>query len=438
MVFLCHASLYAYSGDNLRVPSHFAESTEEFNRRGELVNSNGETFDDVWKRLRQEDFISPIEDPRMFLIDPEEQELADQYSSMSLEELETVLVDLVDRRIISQSSVLVAESPLRAFIDILSTHQLSLAHHIRDPLGLTRVQKQLIEMAGENEESSADILDSYRYKAFMREICIRWSTGATSEVEETATADTPEFPKGPWGYAGGGTWAYPTAGDSVGSEEKVTFLGIVRREFAQQIREGRPMRLLDVGTGVDVVFPPKVKKLFDDSGIIAEVHGVGLKLYDREGVTLTQGPVQSFLRKDEERGKYNIITINAPTFIFNVKQFFEIMDYLLAPDGIIIVQPPKDRTIGREDEDAGVWIRNELIAELEATGIWDIQDIPFYIEDLPKGRFPVLPPVLIRRISRPELTTDSPATSPEIDTLPEEVQSPTRRAEDALVHDDGA
>lgn len=183
-------------------------------------------------------------------------------------------------------------------------------------------------------------------------------------------------------------------------QEDVSFLGLIRIFFPSNITKGIPIRLLDIGTGYSAIFTFRVKKVFDDAGINAEIYGIAPNLVSdaidkgqEVGIMLKQAYDKNLTCDAEEKGKYHIITINAPDFIKDGHAFFETLDYLLAPGGIIIFRADGSSGGG------GELFKEQIRISLEHSKFWSVNTPKVDMYDLPIGRWPLTTPLLIRRFS---------------------------------------
>jgi len=116
------------------------------------------------------------------LKDTEEKELVQAYGQMSLEELSDVLVDLIKSGTIEISTkVLSAESPLLAFIDSLSKDYNESIIYFNQPIKRIKTIKENIRLSknkgdfnNKKKRLNKQLLNNYRYKAFLRELTDRW------------------------------------------------------------------------------------------------------------------------------------------------------------------------------------------------------------------------------------------------------------------------
>lgn len=172
-----------------------------------------------------------------------------------------------------------------------------------------------------------------------------------------------------------------------------TFIGLIREDFSQYVTQDLPIKILDVGAAV---FSFRVRKILNDNGIKAEVDGVAPDIRDdvvkkagREGIRLMRTDVETLRYDEHEKERYQIIIINEPYIIIDVDGFFEVLDYLLAPDGVIILRP--DAGIGNGD------FKENVEMCLMDIGKWKIENLGVDMKDLPrKGS---APPLLIRKKS---------------------------------------
>jgi hypothetical protein len=143
-----------------------------------IRNSRGETFDDVWQRVDKTKWRKSIVDPRTWPIDPEENDLAREYSLMSLKELEKVLIALLsaEKPVISSPSLLEFPAPLSIFLDELSTATGSMEHHFLTSIEAIKALKGSVEDLDQIERATYSrlIRNAYKYKAFIRELMKRW------------------------------------------------------------------------------------------------------------------------------------------------------------------------------------------------------------------------------------------------------------------------
>jgi hypothetical protein len=150
-----------------------------------ILNSRGETFDDIWEKRKGDGPLGRTSDPREWPVEAEEQQFAREYSVMSIAELKEVFRDLIsgERATIESSQNYLNEpSPLIAFLDNLSDSLLEIDHHFRSPLGRIKMIKSAKELSAQQgtltktrEAQYAEMLaEAYRYKAFLRELMMRW------------------------------------------------------------------------------------------------------------------------------------------------------------------------------------------------------------------------------------------------------------------------
>lgn len=147
-----------------------------------IVNSKGETFETIWQRRIGAYPLGKTSDPREWTIEPEEEAFAREFSAMSIKELGGVFLDLISGEhptIESSRHFLKTRVPLIAFIDNLSDSLLELDHHFKSSLGRIAMIKSVEEFLqdGGDKVKHAELLTKvYRYKAFMRELIIRWGS----------------------------------------------------------------------------------------------------------------------------------------------------------------------------------------------------------------------------------------------------------------------
>lgn len=159
-------------------------------KKESVLNSQDETFDDVWNRLKKEGILLPDDlDPRKWTINSDDERLfAEQFAKMSLKELEDVLKDLISGEyptIESARDLLNHHSPLQAFIDT-QLSDITLIHHVKSPkhrfLLISGVIRAMEEKGTFTEERKIlykkFILEARKYKVFLRELITRW-TGPT-------------------------------------------------------------------------------------------------------------------------------------------------------------------------------------------------------------------------------------------------------------------
>jgi len=147
-----------------------------------ILNSEGEAFDNIWTRMAKQKLRQGVQDPRHYLKDTEEKELVQAYGQMSLEELSDVLVDLIKSGTIEISTkVLSAESPLLAFIDSLSKDYNESIIYFNQPIKRIKTIKENIRLSknkgdfnNKKKRLNKQLLNNYRYKAFLRELTDRW------------------------------------------------------------------------------------------------------------------------------------------------------------------------------------------------------------------------------------------------------------------------
>ena len=172
----------------LRSPLYFGDSSDS--NKETLLNSKGESFDDIWKQLKNTEGFERIFDPRTPLIEHEEKEIAEQYAKMSLKELESVLKDLTDREIITGylkcSLSKSTEFPLiTAFIDHLSSLFSNMEHYCGDPVWrISSHKRALSELKLSTDEKTKHekwLIESFINKVFMYEIVRRWRKPRVSD-----------------------------------------------------------------------------------------------------------------------------------------------------------------------------------------------------------------------------------------------------------------
>lgn len=187
-------SVDAEAGDVQRDPQKVVNYLgTQFGRTGfqfeiqteKILNSKGETFNEVWERRKSYGPLGRTSDPREWPVEAEEQQFAREYSLMSLVELEEIFRNLIsgEQAIIESSQHYLNEaSPLIAFLDNLSNSPLEIDHHFRSPFGRIKMLKDATEfseqratLTEEREARYTEMLsNTYRYKAFLRELMIRW------------------------------------------------------------------------------------------------------------------------------------------------------------------------------------------------------------------------------------------------------------------------
>ena len=152
-----------------------------------ILNSKGESFDDIWEWLREQKLTygERIYDPRRLSILPGEKEFAEAYAKMSLEDLQDdVLVDLINSGMIEGCGwMLKKRDPLQTFIDSLNTVDYDITiHRIKSAESRVQTSKGDIENSKKRgnynnkkkKSLNEKLLNSYRYRAFLRELTKRW------------------------------------------------------------------------------------------------------------------------------------------------------------------------------------------------------------------------------------------------------------------------
>gem|GEM_PF-4385422 len=144
-----------------------------------IVNSQGETFDEVWERRKSRLPLDSTSDPREWPIDPEEMKYAQAFSRMTLQELNEAFLGLMRAGCGSHLRDRYAseKEPLIVFLDHLSSSDLQIDHNFRSPLASIRTIKEGLEyVRAEKRIDYFRVLHrNYRYKAFLRELMTRWS-----------------------------------------------------------------------------------------------------------------------------------------------------------------------------------------------------------------------------------------------------------------------
>ena len=147
-----------------------------------ILNNKGESFEDIWKKMDKHKLTRGVRDPRYDTKDPEEEELMQDYKQMSLDELQDVLVDLIKSKTMKVSTeVLNSKDPLPAFIESLSKDYDEVILHFNRPIRRIETIKNYIRLSKKErtfykkgERLNQQLLNNYRYKAFLRELRNRW------------------------------------------------------------------------------------------------------------------------------------------------------------------------------------------------------------------------------------------------------------------------
>lgn len=151
-----------------------------------ILSSKGESFDDIWEWIHKRKLTQGegIRDPRGLPIHPEEKAFAQAYSKMSLMKgLQDVLVSLIEAGTIEGCKwMLKTEYPLQTFVNSLNTIDYDIIIQ-RIKIAESRIQNIKINIAKSKikrdyhkKKKSLDeqLLNSYRYRAFLRELTNRW------------------------------------------------------------------------------------------------------------------------------------------------------------------------------------------------------------------------------------------------------------------------
>lgn len=183
-----------------------------------------------------------------------------------------------------------------------------------------------------------------------------------------------------------------------------TFIGYLKQEFSDYLNNQKPMNILDIGGNPSVghalfgirdrsVFTSELKDLLDKNNIKSKIYCISPSVENSEhdNITLMRGLYQHLLNKPSEKGRYHIITINAPDFIRNLKEFLDALDYLLADDGVIIFRP--------DENSSGFKQTVNQVIKTNYSNIFTTEYLRYggNMQDLPEGDWPLLAPLLIRR-----------------------------------------
>lgn len=189
-----------------------------------------------------------------------------------------------------------------------------------------------------------------------------------------------------------------TVGD--GEAKEPTFIRLLGQEFSSHIDSGSPLQILDIGTEKEKIFPYRLKKVLEENGIKATIHCLSPDMDNGEegGIMFKRGSWQDIIESRLlQESSYHIITLNAPSFIFeeHLKDegfFLRILDYLLASDGVVVLRlhnAGEDETVGRILE---LWLNMFHKDE------WVIERCKDEMNDLPEGLyFLQRAPFLMRR-----------------------------------------
>ena len=151
-----------------------------------ILNSKGESFDDIWEWLRERKLThgERVYDPRKLPILPEEKEFAAAYAKMNRKGFTDVLVELIKAGMIEGCGwMLKKEDPLQIFIDGLNTVDYDMTiHRIKAAGSRVQTSKSYIENSKKRgnynnkkkKTLSEKLLNSYKYRAFLRELTNRW------------------------------------------------------------------------------------------------------------------------------------------------------------------------------------------------------------------------------------------------------------------------
>jgi len=150
-----------------------------------IINSRGQTFNDI--SFVKEEIERNRNNPQKWPVESEvEANLAREFAAMTLKGLQEIFVSLIscEHPVIESSSCFLSEKqPLIAFLDNLSGSSTEVQHHFRKPLAkLKTLQSELADERREGDitpdrEAALErmILGAIKYKAFMRELMIRWN-----------------------------------------------------------------------------------------------------------------------------------------------------------------------------------------------------------------------------------------------------------------------
>jgi len=152
-----------------------------------MLNSKGESFGDIWEWLRERKLThgEKVRDPRRLPILPEEKEFAEAYAKMSLKDLQDdVLVDLIKAGMVEGCGwMLKKKDPLQTFIDGLNTVDYDITiQRIKSAESRVQTSKGDIENSKKRgnynnkkkRRLNEKLLNSYKYRAFLRELTNRW------------------------------------------------------------------------------------------------------------------------------------------------------------------------------------------------------------------------------------------------------------------------
>jgi hypothetical protein len=174
----------------------------------------------------------------------------------------------------------------------------------------------------------------------------------------------------------------------------MTSIEFVKRYFAPHIKQGTPLKILDIGTDSDAAFTFRLKRFLDERNIPAEIHGVDIVAIseDLEAEARKQGiilkgncEVEKLIKQESEHGKYNLVFINAPSCPLDL----ETLDFLLADDGYVIIR----FWLLESKRNIRDFIRRLGLREGK---LWAIRSY-MGMRDLPEGTYHLHPPLVVRR-----------------------------------------
>lgn len=159
---------------------------------GTIANSKGEIFDDIWKKMHEEQLVinAKVQDPRNWEIEEGEAPFARKFSRMSLDELEHACKGLkkglgliYDYGELARFRSDVRFPYLTFLTDILSNSKHEFVHRFKSTLAAIIMVSDVLE----NVESTKKLLSAkvfeYKKKAFLREFAKRWSQGTASDTQ---------------------------------------------------------------------------------------------------------------------------------------------------------------------------------------------------------------------------------------------------------------
>ncbi|MFC1807768.1 hypothetical protein ACFL0T_05320 [Candidatus Omnitrophota bacterium] len=168
-----------------------SESSSQISRMaGEaILNSNGETFDEVWSRRKdlERKISSDIVDPRTWLVESEEEQVfVEQYERLSLDELHEKHRILTEKGDAVPSEKFIDQTKkyylLVGLIDELSELEGGMAHYFRQPLNRMKILSSSLHdlseqgrLTAEREQAIKEQLShTIEFKVFIRELIKRW------------------------------------------------------------------------------------------------------------------------------------------------------------------------------------------------------------------------------------------------------------------------